>query len=660
MQTCNACGATFEAHDSTARPGDIVGCPKCAAPVLLADSVTVAYGGAGPGSLAGTPDDRPQQVAEGQVLPPGTVIGSYRIEKLLGRGGMGAVYKAQHLSLQRSAALKLLPPNFSEDPEFVERFRREALALASLSHPNIVAVHDMGTQGKISWLAMEYVDGPNLRDVLRSGKMPPEEALKIVPALCAALEYAHGQGVIHRDIKPENILLDRAGTPKIADFGLAKIVKGDSAPPPLTHTNVIMGTVEYMAPEQRDRTKGVDHRADIYSMGVVLYEMLTGDLPVGRFAPVSKKYTLDVRLDDVVLKALDADPALRYQRASQLGTDVSRIAEAPTKARRPAENWLAAAVSSITPKTAEKLGVFVIVGAGLWLLFRKSGCGFVPTLYFLIGGMVVGTRIWKDIVAARYGIPRAATAAAPAGQAAAMPPPAAPTRQFSGWAGLSIFGFVLGILGTVGALFAAAAGRFPEILGPEDLPEASMVLVTAGWLAALVGTGVAVLGMATIGHVREFRARLKGGWAGWFALVSGVACVVVAGLLIFPRVEEIRKVGAEVHEVRNRIASQWSPSGALDSLVGAWTTEAAPADLLTLRMRQLAHGGVTLGAVKSWGYEAPSKLRVRVAVEAAPEVKWTGAPLREVELAVGKEAGRWTWSNPAEVLDGIAGRMIHE
>jgi predicted Ser/Thr protein kinase len=259
------------------------------------------------------------------VLEPGTWIGPYRIERLIGKGGMGAVYLATHVHLERRVALKVLPENLAKDPEFVQRFRREAVALARLQHPNIVAVHDMGVEAGRHYIAMEFVDGVNLRHLLNQHMLSPQEALSIVPKLCGALEYAHSQGVIHRDIKPENILIARDGTPKIADFGLAKIVRGDAPRPGLTATNVVMGTADYMAPEQRQRTAAVDHRADIYALGVVIYEMLTGELPVGRFPPPSKRVKVDVRLDRVVLRALEHDPQLRYQRASELAEEVTRI-----------------------------------------------------------------------------------------------------------------------------------------------------------------------------------------------------------------------------------------------------------------------------------------------------------------------------------------------
>jgi hypothetical protein len=168
------------------------------------------------------------------------------------------------------------------------------------------------------------------------GEMTPERALALVPPLCDALEYAHSQGVIHRDIKPGNILIDDKGRIKIADFGLARIVRGDSGGDGLTQTNIVMGTPDYMAPEQRENPKSVDHRADIYSLGVVIYEMLTGSLPLGRFDPPSKtvqgKVQLDIRLDEVVLRTLEKDRDRRYQRASHVASDITEIHASPAVA----------------------------------------------------------------------------------------------------------------------------------------------------------------------------------------------------------------------------------------------------------------------------------------------------------------------------------------
>jgi serine/threonine protein kinase len=247
------------------------------------------------------------------------------ILELLGQGGMGIVYKARQPGLDRLVALKILPEEAGRDPAFAERFAREARALAKLTHPGVVAVYDFGQSDGRYYLLMEFVDGVNLRHVLREGRLRPEEALKIVPQICEALQYAHEQGVVHRDIKPENILLDRQGHVKIADFGLAKLLGPKAAASALTGSGQVMGTPHYMAPEQMERPLEVDHRADIYSLGVVFYEMLTGELPLGRFAPPSQRVQVDVRLDEVVLRALAKEPERRYQHASDVKTEVESI-----------------------------------------------------------------------------------------------------------------------------------------------------------------------------------------------------------------------------------------------------------------------------------------------------------------------------------------------
>jgi serine/threonine protein kinase len=248
------------------------------------------------------------------------------ILELIGQGGMGAVYKARQTKLDRLVALKVLPPEWGRDPAFAERFSREARTLARLNHPHIVAVHDFGEAGGLYYLVMEFVDGPNLRQVLQAGRLTPEQALGLVPQLCEALQYAHEEEVVHRDIKPENILLDCRGRVKVADFGLAKLLNRPRAEFTLTGSRQVMGTLDYMAPEQRNSPLAIDHRADIYSLGVVFYEMLTGELPLGHFPPPSEKAAVDVRLDGVVLRALRTDPGQRYQSVHDVKTDVESIA----------------------------------------------------------------------------------------------------------------------------------------------------------------------------------------------------------------------------------------------------------------------------------------------------------------------------------------------
>jgi serine/threonine protein kinase len=252
------------------------------------------------------------------------------IQALIGRGGMGAVFKARQLKLDRLVALKILPFKKKEvDPGFAERFTREARALAKLNHHNIVGVHDYGQVEGFHYFIMEYVDGLNLRQVQQAGALSPAEALGIIPQICAALQFAHNEGVVHRDIKPENVLLDQKGQIKIADFGLAKIMGTERSNFTLTEPNHVMGTPHYMAPEQVEHPSEVDHRADIYSLGVVFYELLTGELPLGKFAPPSRKVQVDVRLDEVVLRALEKEPQLRYQQASQVATEIKTIVNTP-------------------------------------------------------------------------------------------------------------------------------------------------------------------------------------------------------------------------------------------------------------------------------------------------------------------------------------------
>ncbi len=255
------------------------------------------------------------------------------IAELLGQGGMGAVYKVRQKELDRWAALKILPDEVASDPNFAERFQREARALAQLSHQHIVTVYEFGQRDGVFFLLMEFVDGVTLRQAGRAGQVAAQDALGIVTQLCDALQFAHEEGIVHRDIKPENILIDKRGRVKIADFGLAKLLGKQPNFPTLTGMHQIMGTPVYMAPEQMEGTKGVDHRADIFSLGVVFYELLTGELPLGRFAPPSQKYSLDVRLDEVVLRTLEKEPDRRYQQASEVKLDVETIRSQPVAAK---------------------------------------------------------------------------------------------------------------------------------------------------------------------------------------------------------------------------------------------------------------------------------------------------------------------------------------
>jgi len=258
----------------------------------------------------------------------GRLFPELEVLDVVGHGGMGVVYKAQQKNLGREVALKLISSNLMDDPAFAERFTREARAMARMNHPNIIAIYDFGERENHHYLVMEYVDGLNLRQLVQGTKLAPAEALQMVPQLCDALQYAHDRGIVHRDIKPENVLVSQEGLIKIADFGLAKLSDGTPGNFTLTQSRQVMGTLNYMAPEQVETPTSVDHRADIYSLGVVIYELLTGELPLGRFSAPSERAEVDVRLDEVVMRALEKDPGLRYQQASEFKTGFQNVSDA--------------------------------------------------------------------------------------------------------------------------------------------------------------------------------------------------------------------------------------------------------------------------------------------------------------------------------------------
>lgn len=367
---CPECGAPLPGHSPLGL------CPGCLLKGGL-DSVPPSQGPGSPGNKF--PPPTPEQLA-----------GSFpdlEILEFVGRGGMGMVYKARQRHLNRLVALKILMPTIARDPAFAERFAREARAMAMLSHAHIVVVHDFGEarwallsqasgaeqpaaqECPLYYFVMEFVDGLTLRQLLNAGKIAPQEALAIVPQICEALQYAHDKGVVHRDIKPENILIDRAGQVKIADFGLAKLMDQDARDFSITGEGQVMGTPYYMAPEQTERPRNVDHRADIYALGVVFYQMLTGELPLGRFAPPSRKVQVDVRLDEVVLRALEKEPELRFQQASDVKTEVEKIASTPGQ-RRSEERKPETEIERNALAQVKTPAIWLIVtGVVNWILF---------------------------------------------------------------------------------------------------------------------------------------------------------------------------------------------------------------------------------------------------------------------------------------------------
>ena len=319
---CPKCGADLPAN----APSGL--CPQCLMKAGMNNSGKDKK--AGPSELSSADTTSATPPGGFEPLEPKELAEKFpqlEIIELLGHGGMGAVYKARQKQLDRLVALKILPPEVGQNPAFAERFMREARSLAKLNHPEIVTVYDFGhTEDGLYYFLMEFVDGTDLRRIIQAGEITSDQALAIVPKICEALHYAHKKGIVHRDIKPENILLDAEGNVKIADFGLARLLDKPTSAYTLTQSGQRMGTPHYMAPEQIEHPQEVDHRADIYSLGVVFYEMLTGELPIGRFAPPSKKVHVDVRLDEIVLHTLEKEPELRYQHANEIKTDVETVA----------------------------------------------------------------------------------------------------------------------------------------------------------------------------------------------------------------------------------------------------------------------------------------------------------------------------------------------
>jgi len=353
--TCPDCGASLPADS----PQSL--CPACLMRQALA-SRTIVDGD----EKSAAPPLTPEEIAD--KFP------AFEILECLGRGGMGVVYKARQKSLNRLVAIKILAPERENESRFAERFAREAEMLARLNHPHIVTIHDFGETGGLFYLVMEFVDGVNLRDLLRDGKLEPKQALAIVPPICEALQYAHDKGIVHRDIKPENLLLDRDGRIKIADFGIASLVGAGGE---------TSGTPPYMAPEQTSHSQ-VDHRADIYALGVVLYEMLTGERPDSPLDLPSRKVSLDIRIDDIVLRALSKEPERRYQSAGEFRTMIETVAE-PRDPKFSTSDQIVDS-SNADPAGGKKRLTFLLIFVLLILPILILGLGHV----ILIGSSATG------------------------------------------------------------------------------------------------------------------------------------------------------------------------------------------------------------------------------------------------------------------------------
>jgi hypothetical protein len=316
---------------------------------------------------------------------------NYQVVGVLGRGGMGAVYKAVQTALDRVVAIKLLPLEISIDRDFADRFVREARTMAKLNHPNIVSVFDFGTttEGHL-YFVMEFVEGTTLHHLIKSTGLKPNQALELIVSICEALQYAHTEGVVHRDIKPANVLVDTKGRVKVADFGLARVDAPTSEQWGQTMTGMVLGTPDYMAPEQKSGSR-VDHRADIYSLGVMLYEMLCGQVPQGIFDPPSQRVSVDERIDQVVIRAMQQEPDRRYPNTAEMKSEVENIrltplpkeagagkkaAAAPGAARKPDQSPASAPPErsqekSVTPWLAGVAAVCALVAVSVVIIQMK-------------------------------------------------------------------------------------------------------------------------------------------------------------------------------------------------------------------------------------------------------------------------------------------------
>jgi serine/threonine protein kinase len=265
----------------------------------------------------------------------GKQVTHYKVIDKLGEGGMGVLYLAEDLELNRKAVLKFLPTDMMNDPETNLRFKREAQSAGSLSHPNIVTIYDVGVHENKTFIAMEYVEGKTLREHISSDDLTIERITEISVQICEGLNEAHSKGITHRDIKPENILIDEKGKVKIVDFGLAKIMNVSRG---ITRQDSTVGTLKYMSPEQI-RNQSVDHRSDIWSFGVILYEMITGKYPfkgehdaslfysiINQSPEPLARYKADIAegFQRIIDKSLDKDPETRYQHIDELLSDLRR------------------------------------------------------------------------------------------------------------------------------------------------------------------------------------------------------------------------------------------------------------------------------------------------------------------------------------------------
>ncbi|MBI3267375.1 MAG: protein kinase [Planctomycetes bacterium] len=340
---CSGCGLQWNV--TRAEAGKTYACRTCGAPLAAVDTVTslAAEGtlqGGGPAAAAALRGPSTKIRTTDELLSPGQELGGCRVVRLLARGGMGAVYEAVQLSLGRTVALKILPPRLARNPRFVARFERESVTLAALNHPRIVTVFDRGIEGNYFYFVMEHVTGESLRERLRRGAVPVDEACRMVSEILGALEYAHGKGVVHRDIKPENVLLSVESGLKVADFGIAYMggthlesssrVDAEGSVPTTKGSLTIggIGSRNYMAPEQAANLKSADHRVDLYALGVLFHELLTRRLPREAKEPLAALCPgIPAGVAAFLEKLTSVLPEDRFDTAAAARTELARVCE---------------------------------------------------------------------------------------------------------------------------------------------------------------------------------------------------------------------------------------------------------------------------------------------------------------------------------------------
>jgi serine/threonine protein kinase len=373
----------------------LITCPKCGKP----QPERLLVGGLCPSCVARSVQMDFMASTEAAIEekePLSMNVQGYEVVELVGGGGMGEVYRAIMVARGKEVAIKVVAGRLTRDPETTARFEAEVAALSQLDHPNVVRVLDHGEMpnGR-HFLVMEYVDGCDLRRLLRAQRLEPERAVDIFLKVCAGVRHAHERGLVHRDIKPANILIGLDGTVKVADFGLAKTLVEESFAYGFTQTRDTFGTPYYVAPEVTQKAQAADERTDVYALGVLLYELLTGTVPMGRFTPLSKRTGLDKRLDAIVAAALADNPADRTANVAEMAEAVRNVwshhtGMAERKARQQRLRTLAA--------------VLVVLGvgaaAGSWLTTRSAGPAAPP--HHLPAASATKQKPWVNSLGMRF------------------------------------------------------------------------------------------------------------------------------------------------------------------------------------------------------------------------------------------------------------------